>query len=108
MWHWRSPADYMSKRWEVRSRVVYMVPTELGLGVRDVELRHTLNWPPRWGCVLWRQFRIEKDVQHSDLVLTNDDNIEPGVLRRLAFRAGVLPGTQNDHDSVTFGEDEQR
>jgi hypothetical protein len=89
MWHWRSPADYMSKRWEVRSRVVYMVPTELGLGVRDVELRHTLNWPPRWGCVLWRQFRIEKDVQHSDLVLTNDDNIEPGVLRRLAFRTGA-------------------
>jgi hypothetical protein len=34
-----------------------------------------------------RQFRIEKDIQLSDLALTNDDNIEPGVLGRLAFRA---------------------
>ena len=33
------------------------------------------------------QFRIEKDVQLSNLARTNNDNIEPGVFGRLAFRA---------------------
>ena len=39
--------------------------------------------------LLGRQFRIEKDVQRSDLVLTNDDDIQPGVFGRLAFRTGA-------------------
>jgi hypothetical protein len=45
----------------------------------------------------------------------SDGSLKPPwvVLGQLAarFRCGreswVLPGTQNDHDSVTFGEDEQ-
>jgi hypothetical protein len=42
---------------------------------------------PKRESLLLREFRIEKDVERRNLAVADDDNIEPGVLGRLAFRA---------------------